>query len=772
MSRNALLWTAVAVTAAALAATFFFAPRTPGLPGPAPTPFGWSAQLRLAAGDGVRGMRNGPVARARFDDPYGVAMTEDGTLYVADAGDNNRIRRIDSDGTVTTLAGFSEGFADGDGTTARLDTPSGLALDRAGNLYVADTGNHAIRKITPLGVVSTVAGTGAAGFRDGAAAQAQFNGPIGVAVDAHGNIYVADTYNDRIRRIDAQGQVSTLAGGERPGDADGTGTQARFDTPTALAVDAQGIVWVADTYNNTIRRIGPDGTVTTPWSAMRDVLHRPVSLALTHDGVLYVGEMSWGRVVQVSRDGQPLVLTGATQAQRLSRPAGLALDARGGLWVSDASSHRLHRIAAVDDASAAALPVAGAIGPAPGDPLPATAGRWPLRPQDGWHEVVGTLGEVRGNFSGESRDHLHGGLDIRGDVGAQVLAIADGKVSSPSAAWGLDQQGEGFAIDGMNYIHMRVGRDARDVVFDPSRFQLLRDDAGEPERMRVARGTRFKAGDVLGTINRMAHVHLSVGASGFERNAVALGFSGYADHYLPHIDGIELLDASAIPLTRRDDGRVRVPRGIGVQVVVDAWDQVDNNLPRRRLGLYALGYQILRADGTPLPGFETPRMNIEFNRMPARRGRGEGDLRAGQRHHRARQRDDPFQVRADQHRARRQAGHRHLADRWTASGPLHPSHHCARLQWQRGRYRPRPGAVAGIALVRGGMKTRRYFSCRHAAVATRSSSASSSAGAGSVAGKAIAIALAMRSGIGLKYHASSMDSSWPRTSCSNRYWPQ
>ncbi|MEO8365755.1 MAG: gluconolaconase [Pseudoxanthomonas sp.] len=618
MSRNAWLWATLALIAAALAATFFFAPRTPDPSGPAPTPLGWNAQLQLVAGDGVRGMRNGPVAMARFDDPYGVAMDADGTLYVADAGDNNRIRRIGSDGTVTTLAGFEEGFADGDGTTARLNTPSGLALDRGGNLYVADTGNHAIRKITPLGMVSTVAGTGVAGFRDGAAAQAQFNGPIGVAVDAHGNVYVADTYNDRIRRIDTQGQVSTLAGGERPGNSDGVRAQAHFDTPTALVVDASGSVWVADTYNNAIRRVGPDGTVTTPY-AVKDALHRPMSLALTHDGVLYVGEMSWGRVIQVSRDGQPLVLTGATQAQRLSRPAGLALDARGGLWVSDAGSHRLHRIVPVDAAITAAVPVRGAVGPSPADPLPANDGRWPLRPQDGWHEVVGTLGEVRGNFSGESRHHLHGGLDIRGDVGAQVLAIADGKVSSPSAAWGLGDQGEGLAIDSLGYIHMRVGRDARDVVFDPPRFQLLRDETGHAERIRVRRGTRFQAGDVLGTINRMAHVHLSAGASGFERNAVALGFSGYADHYVPHIDGIELLDTSDRPLPRRADGRVLVPRGTGVQIVVDAWDQVDNNLPRRRLGLYALGYQVLRADGTPLPGFEAPRMNIEFNRMPSDR---------------------------------------------------------------------------------------------------------------------------------------------------------
>lgn len=621
MSRNAWLWTVVALIATALAATFFFASKTTDLPeGPAPTPFGWTAQLRLAAGDGVRGMRNGPVAKARFDDPYGIAAAEDGTLYVADAGDNNRIRRIATDGTVTTLAGFAEGFADGDGTAARFNTPSGLALDRAGNLYVADTGNHAIRKITPQGMVSTLAGTGVAGFRDGAGTQAQFNGPIGVAVDARGNVYVADTYNDRIRRIDPQGQVSTLAGGERPGNLDGVGAAARFDTPTALVVDARGIVWVADTRNNAIRRVAPDGTVVTPYYAGQDAvvpaLHRPMSLALTHDGLLYVGEMSRGRVIQLSRDGRPHVLTGATQAQRLSRPAGLVIDAKGALLVADAGSRRLHRIAAVDEATGMTTPTLGAVGPAPNDPLPATGGRWPLHPQDGWHEVVGTLGEVRGNYDNESRDHLHGGLDIRGDVGVQVLAIADGKVSSPSGVWGLEELGEGMAIDGLNYIHMQVGRDARDVVSDP-RFHLLRDEAGEPERMRVPRGTRFKAGEVLGTINRMAHVHLSVGANGFERNAVALGFSGYADHYPPRIESIELFDASERPLAKRADGRVMVPRGMGVQIVVDAWDQVDRNLPRRRLGLHALGYQLLRADGTPAPGYEKSRMNIEFNRMPA-----------------------------------------------------------------------------------------------------------------------------------------------------------
>jgi sugar lactone lactonase YvrE len=618
MTRRSWLWLVVTVTAAALAASFWFepghdAPTTTSAP--RVTPLGWPAQLILTAGDGILGWRDGAAGQARFADPYGVAVDAGGVLYVADAGDNNRIRRVGRDGRVSTLAGSAEGFADGAGAAAQFHTPSGLALDRAGNLYVADTGNHAIRRISPQGVVTTLAGTGVAGFRDGPAAHAQFNGPIGVAVDAMGRVYVADTYNDRIRVIQTDGQVSTLAGGERPGYQDGAGSEAHFDTPTALVVDEAGVVWVADSRNDVIRRIEPGGTVSTLQLIPEHQygMRRPISLALTHDGYLYAGELAPGRVFQLSRNGEWRVLTGDTQHQRMARPAGLAVDTEGTLHVTDASSYRVYRIAPRTTPD----PLPAAMGPSEQNPLPATGGRWPLRPQLGWHEVVGTLGEVRGNYGGENRDHLHNGLDIRGDVGAEVMAIADAKVSSPSGAWGLGEPGEGIALDSLSYIHMRVGRTARGEAIDPTRFHLLRDETRQPERMRVRRGTRFRVGDVLGTINGMAHVHLSVGASGFERNAVALGFQDYADAQPPRLDTIRLFDAMAQPLTLKHNGRVIVPRDAPVQIVVDAWDQVDRNLPRRRLGLHALGYQVLRSDGSPLPGYESPRMTIEFNRMPA-----------------------------------------------------------------------------------------------------------------------------------------------------------
>jgi len=602
------------LTGAALAASYLWAPRAPQAEAPAATPLGWRAQVDLLAGDGVEGNATGAGARSRFSDPWGVAMDAGGTLYVADAGDNNRILYRWLDGDFHVLAGGREGFADGRGEAAAFNTPSGLALDRHGTLYVADTGNHAIRKVTPQGEVSTLAGDGVAGFADGVGRQARFDGPMGVAVDAEGRVYVADTWNDRIRVIEPDGRVWTLAGGDRPGWADGQGGQARFDTPTDLALAADGTLWVADLYNDALRTVTRGGRVTTraggPGSAR--VLWGPMTLALTHDGVAYVGERATGRVVQVSPMGHVVAVAG--DAQRFARPAGIALAPDGSLLLGDADAYRLHHLRPpVAGRAAAEAPV----GPAMDNPLPHNQGRWPLAPQHGWHEVVGTLGEVRGNFSGESRHHLHGGFDVRGDVGQTVLAIAAAKVSSPMATWSLGGQAEGLSLDTVDYIHMKVGRDPANRPLDPARFQLVRDEAGQLERVRVRRGTRFNPGDALGSINNQAHVHLAVGPSGYERNAVRLGFANYADHVAPRIDDIALLDGSGQRLRESRDGRLLVPRGAGgLQLVVEAWDQVDGNLPRRRLGLYALGYQILDAAGRPLPGHEQPRMNIEFNRMP------------------------------------------------------------------------------------------------------------------------------------------------------------
>ena len=593
---------------------------------------GWPALVTPLAGDGSPGLQNGQGAQARFADPFGVALDHEGNLYVADAGDNNLIRKITPDGLVSTLAGGKEGFKDGAGAEAAFNTPSGLAIDSSGNLYVADTGNHAIRKITPAGVVTTVAGDGTAGYHDGAARAARFNAPCGVAVDADDNLYVADTYNDRIRRITPDGQVTTVAGGDVPGYADGTASAARFDTPCAVVVTATGELFVADTGNNLIRKITPDGQVTTFNLNMTgtdgsDPLSAPVGLAQTHDGFLYVTENRHGRIIQISPDGIARVQAGGASSVGFNSPAGIAVDGRGALYVADAANYMISKLSPIEDVKDALLAALGAAQTEGRRVLPVLSAEtlqarqlpWPIDPQKEWHEVVATLGEVRGNYDGESRHHLHSGIDVQGPYGATVRAIHDEKVKSPMSNWGLGELGEGVAVGLMTYIHIRVGRNQQDKPLDDKRFIMLSNEQGKPARVRVRRGTRFRVGDALGTINRMYHVHLNFGPWDAEANPLALPFIDFSDRVTPTIerDGIRIFDRAGNRLKEQRDGRLIVTGD--VQIVVEAYDQVDHNASRRRLGLYQLGYQVLQRDGAPAPGFQEPRINIKFDRLPPER---------------------------------------------------------------------------------------------------------------------------------------------------------
>ncbi|MCC2957179.1 gluconolaconase [Massilia sp. IC2-477] len=593
----------------------------------------WPARVTTLAGDGIPGAVDGPAASSRFDDPFGVALDAKGKVYVADAGDTNRIRSIAPDGTVSTFAGSKEGFQDGVGTAAAFHTPSALAFDHEGNLFVADTGNHAIRKITKDGAVTTIAGDGTPGDTDGIGRAARFHGPVGIAVDDTGVVYVADTYNDRIRRIGRDGSVTTIAGGAKPGNADSVGAAASFDTPSALAVTTNGTLYVADTGNNAIRRIGTDGTVTTiaapAEGERRAPLRRPVGLALTRDGYLYIAASAGGRILQLTPEGEVRPLPdadvpastdgfGPDGTVQLYGPRGIAVERDGSLVVADAQAHRLHRLSsprANEAAPARPQPVAVARK----EPMP-----WPVGPQDSVHEVVGVMGEVRGSYSGESRDHFHAGLDVRADVGSKVLAVFPSKISDPYANWGFDSLSEGISLGPLSYIHMRVGRDTRGKPLDP-RFVVLTGERGKAERVRVPRGTRFAVGDPLGTINAMAHVHLDYYQGGAVVNPLSLPFVGFIDTVAPRINSIALFDSTGKRLrpptgTRKRpalDKRLRVPRSLGeVNIVVDAYDQVDGNLARRRLGLYKLGYQLLRADGTPVAGYERPLITQVYDRLP------------------------------------------------------------------------------------------------------------------------------------------------------------
>jgi DNA-binding beta-propeller fold protein YncE len=263
--------------------------------------------------------------------------------------------------SVSTVAGLSDGFADGLGASARFSEPSGIALDGVGNLFVADKQNRRIRKIGPDGGVTTFSGSGRNGFRDGPGADAEFSDPprnelgMGLCFGASGALYLADTFNHAIRQIDSEGAVSTLAGRDVRGFQDGLGAQARFDEPVSLALDGEGNLYVTDAGNNAIRKVTPNGEVTTLVSAVAGSgLRRPAGIAIDPEGHLWVVETDGHRVLVFGANGTFLKAVGSgeigyvdgpgTEA-RFAYPAGIAISADGLVFVSEPRSHVIRKIA-------------------------------------------------------------------------------------------------------------------------------------------------------------------------------------------------------------------------------------------------------------------------------------------------------------------------------------------------------------------------------------------------------------------------------------------
>jgi sugar lactone lactonase YvrE len=326
------------------------------------------------AGNGTLGFAgDGSAASgAQFYNPTGLAADAGGNLYVADSW-NYRVRKITSSGTVSTVAGNGILGYSGDGSTAtgaQLSAPTGVVVDGNRNIYIADSNNHRVRKVTPNGVITTVAGTGTAGNGGdgGQATAAQLNYPYGVAVDGSGNLYIADSSNNRIRRVGTDGTISTVAGNGTPGFAGdgGAATSAQLNLPTGVAVDQSGNLYIADANNQRVRKVS-GGTITTLAgngvngyasdgdAANTEPLYAPFGVAVDAGGIVYIADTGNNRIREVLPNGNIYTIAGTGQAAYLGdggppanaaivSPTGVAVDAVGNIYIAGANASSIRKV--------------------------------------------------------------------------------------------------------------------------------------------------------------------------------------------------------------------------------------------------------------------------------------------------------------------------------------------------------------------------------------------------------------------------------------------
>jgi uncharacterized protein (TIGR03437 family) len=351
--------------------------------------------IRTLAGDGTGAFAGdgGAAASAQLFDPFGLFLDGSGNLYIADQL-NSRVRKISPDGTITTVAGDGITGYRGDGTaatSAQLNHPCGVVLDKDGNIYIADTGNNVIRKVAPGGTISTVAGTSIAGYGgdydpsstaegNGVATRASLSHPVGLAFDAAGNLYIADSLNSRIRKMNAAGIISTVAGNGVSGSLGdgGAATSAALYNPQGIALDGAGSLYIADTTNGLVRKVNPDGIITTVAGiralgyygdggpATSALLNYPKSVVVDAEGNLFIVDSYNSRIRMVTPDGIIKTVAGdgwfgfrgddgPAAIARLRFPSGLVLTPAGDVIFSDTQNNRI-RVLTPDTPPASAAP--------------------------------------------------------------------------------------------------------------------------------------------------------------------------------------------------------------------------------------------------------------------------------------------------------------------------------------------------------------------------------------------------------------------------------
>lgn len=542
-------------------------------------------------------------------EPFGIAV-KNGDIFVSD-GERGKVSTLSKSGLFEDVVGD-------------FDTPSGIAFGPDGVLYVSDTSRNVIYKLD--GEPTIVAGSsGQRGSSDGGASDAAFNGPTGLAISKDGKIFVSDTYNDRIRLIE-NGKVTTLAGNSQ-GFADGP--SPRFDTPLGIALWGERLL-VADAGNRRIRVVEPDGSAwTLAGSGANDHIDgfpgeagfvRPTAIAVSADGVIYIadgnairaiGKRPFPFVETISndrrgfRDGNPFI-------SRFNRPSGLAIDERGQLFVADSDNGliRAFQMAPNTEKEVTAIPKQVSADEFRKLQPP----RWPYDPPEAKRDIAGTLGEIRGELVDDnSQVWFHNGLDIAGSYGETARFVRSEKILDPLSTENFGTLRELIRMPTMGYFHIRLGRDVSNRSFGDPRFLFSEGNDGNLNGVRIPRGTKFSAGEAIGTLNQMNHVHLIAGPTGSEMNALAaLELPNVRDSIAPTIENVALYDENWRQFETERPGS-RITLSGRVRIVARAYDRVDGNPERRRLGVYKLGYQVIRSDGSPLDPLN---WTIVFDRNP------------------------------------------------------------------------------------------------------------------------------------------------------------
>ncbi|WP_236053940.1 NHL repeat-containing protein [Streptomyces musisoli] len=392
-----------------------------------------------AAGTGEAGfvVDGGPAVGTKLNSPRGVAVDRSGNLYIADIS-NHRVRKVTPDGIITTVAGNGQaGFVSdgGPAVATRLNSPQSVAVDGAGNLFIADYSNHRVRKVAPDGIITTVAGNGQAGFvSDGGPAVAtRLNYPMGVAVDRSGNLYIADHYNHRVRKVAPDGIITTVAGNGQAGFVSdgGPAVATKLHYPWGVVVDDDGNLYIGDRHNHRVRRVTPHGIITTVAGngiagyvadgapAVATTLNYPAAVAVDGAGNLYIADGHNHRVRRVAANGIVTTVAGNGVAgyvadggpavgQQLYYPYGVAVAPSGDLYIADNSNHRVRKVFAAAAVTPPAPPVADLYG----------------------EVILPVMVPRRQEFDLGARIHNRGPAIASGEQITVVLTLADGLESA------------------------------------------------------------------------------------------------------------------------------------------------------------------------------------------------------------------------------------------------------------------------------------------------------------------------------------------------------